>query len=227
MGQDKFISYLRMPMQQQGSAGLGIDAQREAVYGYLKEGYWRLLKEFVEFEGRRRADRPRLDEALALCQATGATLLIARLEGLSRDAGFLLALHQAGVRFIAIDRPEANETTVSIMAMLAQEEHKARSRRTKEALAAAKARGILLGRPDNLTGEAAQRGRAIGIQAHQAKADAFARQHIGRIRLLLEQGASLRSIARTLNGEGVLTARGKANAWTARAVKNLIDRVRE
>jgi DNA invertase Pin-like site-specific DNA recombinase len=227
MEQDRYISYLRMSTQQQGTLGLNIDAQREAVYGYLKEGYWRLLKEFVEVESRKRPDRPRLQEALALCQTTGATLLIARLDRLSRDAKFLLALQQAGVKFMAIDRPAANESTVSIMALLADEEHKAISRRTKEALAAAKARGVLLGRPDNLTGEAAQRGRNIGIQAHQAKADTFARQHIGRIRLLQEQGASLRAIARVLNGEGVLTARGKAHAWTARAVKNLIERVRE
>lgn len=224
MEQDKFISYLRLSTQQQEAWGLGIEAQRAAIYGYLKEGYWKLLKEFVEIESGKRNNRPRLQEALERCKATGSTLLIAKLDRLSRDAHFLQGLQKAGVRFIAVDMPSANELTVGIMALVAEEERKAISRRTKEALAAAKARGVKLGSPANLSGEAARRGRAIGLESRKAKADEFARQRIGRIRQLLEQGASLHAIARTLNSEGILTARGKTNAWTARAVKNVIER---
>lgn len=226
MEQEKFVSYLRLSTRQIGAALPSIDEQRAAIYGYLKEGYWKLFKEFVEVEAGKRPNRPRLHEALQLCEATGATLLIARFDRLGRDIQFLLSLHASGVRFVAIDMPSANELTVGIMAQMAQEERKEISRRTKEALAAAKARGVKLGNPANLTSEVAQRGRAIGLESHRAKADAFARQHISRIREYQAQGASLHAIAKKLNSEGVLTARGKANAWTARAVKNVIERVR-
>src|SRR3954464_232429 len=104
--------------------------------------------------------RPKLAEALALCRLHNATLVIAKLDRLSRDAAFLLGLQRAGVRFVAADMPEANELGAGIMAVVAQAERKMISARTKAALAAAKARGVRLGKPENLRNQHV--GRAVG-----------------------------------------------------------------
>jgi len=104
------------------------------------------------------------------------------------------------------------------MALVAQEERNAISKRTTEALAAAKARGVKLGNPDNLSKEAAERGRAAGVDIIKTRADDFAQECIFRINLLREIGLSFNGKARILNKEGILTATGKSNAWTARSV---------
>ncbi len=108
--------------------------------GFLNGGRWSVIREVVEVESGKRADRPKLAEALALCRLHGATLLVAKLDRLSRNAAFLFNLRDAGVRFIAADMPEANEMTVGIMAVVAEGERKAISKRTTEALAAARVR---------------------------------------------------------------------------------------
>jgi DNA invertase Pin-like site-specific DNA recombinase len=92
-----------------------------------------LVAEFVEVESGKHDDRPKLAEALALCRLHNATLIIAKLDRLSRDAHFLLGLQKAGVRFVAADMPEANEMVVGIMAVVAQAERKMISERTKAA----------------------------------------------------------------------------------------------
>jgi len=224
MATGKYISYLRVSTTRQGASGLGLEAQRANIENYLNGGEWTLLKEFVEVESGKNSDRPKLHEALQLCRATGATLLIAKLDRLSRDAHFLIGLQKAGVKFVAVDMPTANELTVGIMALVAQEERKAISERTKEALAAAKARGIKLGNPKNLTREAAEHGRAAGVIAIKHRADNFARDCIDRINQLKADGKSLNAIATILNQEGILSATGKTNSWTARAVLNVIGR---
>src|SRR5262249_60483162 len=93
------------------------------------------------------ANRPELGKAIAACRALGAKLVIARLDRLSRDAHFLLGLEKAGIEFVAVDMPHANRLTVGIMALVAQQEREAISQRTKAALQAAKARGVVLGKP--------------------------------------------------------------------------------
>ncbi len=157
-----FVSYLRVSTERQGRSGLWLEAQRKAVADFLTGGSWRHVAELVEVESGSRDNRPRLSEAMALCRLHGATLVIAKLDRLSRDAAFLLNLQKAGVRFVAADMPEANELVVGIMAVVAQAERKMISTRTKAALAAAKARGVRLGKPENLSNrEAGQaRGRA-------------------------------------------------------------------
>jgi DNA invertase Pin-like site-specific DNA recombinase len=223
----KYISYLRVSTARQGISGLGLEAQKVSIENYVRGGDWTLLKEFVEVESGKNSDRPKLHEALELCQATGSTLLIAKLDRLSRDAHFLLGLQKAGAKFIAVDMPTANELTVGIMALVAQEERKAISKRTKEALAAAKARGVQLGSPANLNKQAATKGRKTGVIAIKNKANEFAQARIARVQQLEAKGLSLNGIARVLNNEGILSARGKSNAWTAQAVKNVIDRATE
>src|SRR5215207_5058697 len=160
MSKGRYVSYLRVSTDRQGRSGLGLEAQRKAVADFLNGGRWDLIAEFVEVESGKRDDRPKLAEALALCRLHNATLVIAKLDRLSRDAAFLLNLQKAGVRFVAADMPEANELVVGIMAVVAQAERKMISARTKAALAAAKARGVRLGKSENLRNQ--DRGRVRG-----------------------------------------------------------------
>ena len=145
MASGKWVSYFRVLTDRQGKSGLGIEAQQAAVADFLNGGRWKVLGEFIEVESGKRDDRPELAKAIALCRVHGARLLIAKLDQLSRDAHFLLGLEKAGVEFTAADMPNANRLTVGIMAMVAEEERRMISARTKAALAAAKARGVKLG----------------------------------------------------------------------------------
>lgn len=218
MPSGKFAAYYRVSTARQGRSGLGLDAQKVAVREWLNGGDWQLVGEFQDVESGKRNDRAGLQAALEASRLRGATLVIAKLDRLSRDAAFLLTLQNGGVKFIAVDMPEANELTVGIMAVVAQAERKMISSRTKAALTAAKARGRVLGgykggrKPDPQE----------GVQAIKAQADAFA----ARVRPLVDdlrgQGMSLRQIAERLETEGVETARG--GAWTADAVRRVMQR---
>ena len=151
MHEAKFVAYLRVSTARQGQSGLGLEAQREAVAGYLRAGARTPCGEFIEVESGKGSNaldrRPQLRLALDACRRYKATLVIAKLDRLSRDAHFLTGLHNAGVKFVAVDMPEANEMVVTIMAAVAQAERRMISERTKAALAAAKARGVKLGTP--------------------------------------------------------------------------------
>src|SRR5262245_21085937 len=147
----KFVAYLRVSTDRQGKSGLGLEAQREAVQRFIQaRGGVIVAREYVEVESGKRNDRPKLAQALKQCRLTGATLVVAKLDRLSRNAAFLLTLRDSGVDFVAADLPEANTMTVGVMAIVAQHEREAISARTKAALAAARARGIKLGRGHRL-----------------------------------------------------------------------------
>jgi DNA invertase Pin-like site-specific DNA recombinase len=223
MANGKFISYLRVSTTKQGQSGLGLEAQRKAVTDFLNGGNWTLLAEFVEVESGKKNDRPELNKALAHCKLTGATLVIAKLDRLSRNAHFLLGLQEAGVHFIAADMPTANELTVGIMALVAQEERKAISARTKAALAAAKERGVKLGCP-NGAAHLRQYGNELGVEAVKRNADERAWKLANVVKEIQAKGiTSLKGIADELNRMGVTTARG--GAWYASSVKNLLTRI--
>ncbi len=136
----RLVAYERVSTARQGRSGLGLDAQRKAIDDYACARHATVLGRFTEIESGSRNDRPELDKALILARLTGATLVIAKLDRLSRDAAFLLTLQASGARLLACDMPQANDLTVGIMALVAQQEREAISRRTREALAAAKAR---------------------------------------------------------------------------------------
>jgi DNA invertase Pin-like site-specific DNA recombinase len=222
MATGKFVSYLRVSTDRQGKSGLGLESQRSAVADFLNGGDWHLIKEFVEVESGKRCDRPVLDEVLKACRVYDATLVIAKLDRLSRDAHFLLGLEKAGVDFVAADMPRANRLTVGIMAMVAEEERRMISERTKAALAAAKRRGTKLGgyRGAKIT----RKIREAGSAATAAIAAARATDIAPIIAELQAAGAtSLRAIAAGLNERGIRTARG--STWTAVQVDRVLDRI--
>jgi DNA invertase Pin-like site-specific DNA recombinase len=207
----KFISYLRVSTQQQGHAGLGIQAQRTAVRQYLDGGRWKLLKEFVEVESGKRNDRPELERALALCKATGARLVIAKLDRLSRNAAFLLKLRDSGTKFVAADMPDATELTVGILAVVAEDEARRISQRTKAALAEAKKRGTKLGNPNGARPlRAAGKGNVAALAAKKANSIRYA-QNLAPIIAEIEAGGvtTLRGIAEALAEKEIYTPGGR------------------
>jgi DNA invertase Pin-like site-specific DNA recombinase len=143
----KFIAYYRVSTDKQGQSGLGLDAQRAAVMNYLNGGNWKLVGEFTEVESGKHSDRVQLRAAQAACKKHKAKLVIAKLDRLSRNVAFIANLLEAGTDFVAADNPHANKAMVQMMAVFAEMERDAISKRTKEALAAAKARGVKLGNP--------------------------------------------------------------------------------
>lgn len=216
----KFVSYIRVSTAKQGTSGLGLEAQREAIRRHLHGSPCELLEEYREVESGRKADRRELGKALRHCQVTGATLVIAKLDRLSRDPDFLGLLMKAGTDFVACDMPDANKLTIRIMAAFAEHEREAISQRTKAALQAAKARGVVLGRPGNLSKDAADKGRKIGRAAKLARSAEFAAQ-VRPLAEAMRPSMSLRKIAAQFNHDHVQTATGKGK-WTATAVMKLL-----
>lgn len=224
MANGVFVSYLRVSTAKQGQSGLGLEAQRKAVADYLNGGNWHLVTEVVEIESGKRSDRPKLEEALRLCRLHNATLVIAKLDRLSRDAHFLLGLEKAGVDFVAADMPSANRLTVGIMAMVADEERRMISKRTRDALAAAKARGKKLGGDRGNLPAVADQGRAASIAVRQGRAQRRAADLAPILAEVRASGAvSLREIAAALNARRIPTARG--GSWSAVQVKRLLEQV--
>jgi DNA invertase Pin-like site-specific DNA recombinase len=192
------------------------------------------LKSYTEVESGKRDDRPALTKAMEQARLTGATLLIAKLDRLSRDAHFLLGLQKAGVAFVAADMPEANALTVGIMALVAQQEREAISRRTREALAAAKIRITETGqkkRPEikrlgcpNGAAHLRRFGNGLAVTALKAAASARAKGLASTIEAIMGEGVtSANGIAKALNERSIATPRG--GIWTARSVLNVVARL--
>jgi DNA invertase Pin-like site-specific DNA recombinase len=218
----QFVAYFRVSTDKQGRSGLGLEAQDAAVMNWLNGGKWELLGKFTEQEsGKRHDNRPQLKAALDLCRRRKATLVIAKLDRLTRNAAFLGNLLESGVKFVAVDNANATPLTIRILAAVAQEEREQISNRTKAALQAKKARGALLGfanpgRKGPSPTEAARiRGRRISQDARQ-----FAANTLPIIASIKKAGVSTYSgVAKALNDRGVPTARG--TSWYAATVKNL------
>jgi DNA invertase Pin-like site-specific DNA recombinase len=212
----QYVAYYRVSTDKQGQSGLGLEAQQAAVKQYVDS----IIHSFTEIESGKHDDRPQLQAAIALCKRTGAALLIAKIDRLSRQAAFLLTLRDSGVQIVAADMPHAGTLEFGIRAVVAQHEREEISRRTKAALAAAKARGVRLGSPNPAAGSAA------GVASIQAKADAFAELVAPIVReIIAKAGArTLRDIAAALQARGVKTSRG-GHAWHASQVSALLQRM--
>lgn len=219
----KFVSYLRVSTDKQGKSGLGVDAQREAVQNYLNGGDWRLFGEYVEVESGKHDDRPQLAKALAHCKLIGATLIVAKLDRLSRNQAFLMSVYEgtgeSGVVFCdlpTIPAGPVGKFIVQQMAAVAELERGLISQRTKAALAQSKKKlgGYRGGKkPD----------AALATEARQRVADGFAAGVAPIMREMQSHGSSLHRIAAEMGARGIRTARG--GQWTATAVKNALARV--
>ena len=221
----RLVAYERVSTARQGASGLGLEAQRKTIEDFAASRCAKVLARFTEVESGRKANRPELAKALHLAKVTGATLVIAKLDRLSRNAAFLLALRDSGVRFIAVDMPEANDLTVGIMALVAQAEREAISRRTKEALAVAKARGVKLGNPNGA--ESLRRAGKGGV-ALRAAVSANARDFAANLATVVAEirasgHTSLRAVASELAFRGMKTRRG--GEWRPSNVRGLLDRI--
>lgn len=217
---NKFIAYYRVSTQKQGQSGLGLAAQKSSVKGYVT-GDAEVISEYREVESGTRNNRSQLNRALAECEETGATLLIAKLDRLSRNASFILRLRDSKVNFIAVDNPDINNLTVGILALVAQDEAERISSRVTSALGEIKInisrdgyhiskagnRITSLG-SDNITDSI----RMKGVAAIKKKAmDNKESKKAGALILSLkDSGKSFYAIAKILNDSGFVTPRGKA-----------------
>jgi DNA invertase Pin-like site-specific DNA recombinase len=219
----RFVAYYRVSTDRQGRSGLGLDAQRDAVARHAAGTGGVVQAAFEEVESGRRSDRPQLARAMAECRLRRCVLLIAKLDRLARDAHFLLGLEKAGVEFIAADMPYANRLTIGVMALVAEEEARATSIRTKAALAAAKARGTRLGNPNLRRGDAA--GASQARATWSAIADTHAMEAAPYIIAARQAGATtLSQLAAALTARGVRTPRGHEK-WSPWQIRRVLDRV--
>ena len=224
----KYIAYYRVSTAKQGRSGLGLDAQRELVRQFLAgtSGFPPII-EFVEEESGRRTDRPALGAALAACRIHRATLIIAKLDRLSRNQAFLMSLVDSGVDVVFCDFPQipagaAGRFMLQSMASVAELEAGLISERTKAALQAKVARDGQWDRnaSHHLIPGAGQQAATAAVKA---AADARAADLLGHLQQLQAAGVtSLQALARQLNADGIPTARG--GQWTATAVKRVLER---
>lgn len=220
MATGKFIAYYRVSTQKQGQSGLGLEAQQQAVMNYLNGGDWELLSDIVEIETGKGADaldrRPKLKDAIAACKKQKATLIIAKLDRLARNVHFVSGLIETGVDFVCADMPQANKVMLQMHSVMAEWERDQISSRTKSALAAAKARGVVLG-------AAGATNLKPNIQQRQQAAIEFANRLRGVIEGMVAQGLSQRAMCEELNQLGVKTAKG--GSWSLIQLQRVINKI--
>jgi DNA invertase Pin-like site-specific DNA recombinase len=209
----RYIGYFRVSSQRQGIFGLGLEAQQEQVRKFADQDGAELLEEYIEIESGKISDRPVLAEAMEACRRAKATLVIAKLDRLARNVAFVSRLLERRIEFKACDMPHADRTTLQMMAVFGELESRLISERTKAALAAAKARGVELGK----------NGKILGAE-HRQVATAFAQTMVAPISDARRSGASsCTSIADWLNRAGIASRGG--GSWHATSVSRLIRRL--
>jgi DNA invertase Pin-like site-specific DNA recombinase len=217
----KYIAYFRVSTAKQGLSGLGLEAQEHTVTNYLTSVNGNLINSFQDIESGKKNNRPELEKALRKCRLTGATLLIAKLDRLSRNRSFLMELQDSSITFVCCDMPQATNLTVGIMACMAEYESELISERTTAALKAAKARGVVLGNPSlHLI-------RNLDTTAATAKRVENAQQRNTELKLVIEElqaessePLSLREVADKLNMAGYTSPRG--GALHANSIKRVL-----
>lgn len=216
----KYVTYIRVSTNRQGQSGLGLEAQTKAIDEYLNGGDWEIIRNFQEIEtGTNKKKRPQLMKALELCEETGATLLVAKIDRLARNVAFVSKLLESKIDFVAADMPMANKLTIHIIAAMAEYESDQISKRTKDALAVVKGRGVKLGNPNP---DAAMR---LGRAVRTAQADEKAEEVYAVIERIRKLGVTtLRGIGQELQDRKVVTSLNKKK-WGPEQVKAVICRV--
>lgn len=202
----KYIAYYRVSTHKQGISGLGLEAQRSDVSRFVERGRV-LIAEYQDIESGKKNNRPNLIRAIDECKKLGATLLIAKLDRLSRNASFILTLRDTKVDFVCCDMPDANSITIGIMAIFAQDERERISQRTKAALAELRHKGVKLGSPQNLT--QAARDTSLLIRQQNAINNESNRKAGALIVSLRNGGKTFYQITKEVNRLGFTTRTGK------------------
>lgn len=209
----KYIAYLRVSTDKQGQSGLGLDAQQHAIAPYQPD----ILSIYTEIESGKNDHRPQLLAALAHCERDKATLLIAKLDRLSRDAAFLFTLRKSGVQILAADMPSAGMLEYGIRAIFAQHEREQISQRTRAALAQAKAKGKKLGSP------CPHKGAAVSAQRKRERAATYAKTLAPTLSTLSERCNSYQQMADALTLKGISTPSG-GTRWSKSSVHAVMTR---
>jgi DNA invertase Pin-like site-specific DNA recombinase len=217
MQAQRFIGYIRVSTAKQGASGLGLDAQKRAVADFVQARGGELLKEFREVESGKRNDRPELRAALAAAKRAGASLVVAKLDRLSRNVAFLATLMESGVEFTCCDNPHATPFTIHILAAVAEWEREQISKRTRAAMQEAKGRGQLFGSAvpgkwegrESVRDAALAKGRRRAAKVRADKARSEYADLLPQIQAMRGAGKSLAEIAEALNTEGHTTRTGK------------------
>jgi DNA invertase Pin-like site-specific DNA recombinase len=218
----KLIGYFRVSTQKQGVSGLGLEAQRDCVGNYAKSVGGTIIRSYQEIESGAKDDRPELAKAITDARRSKAIIVVGKLDRLARDAHLISGLQKAGVRFVACDMPDADETMIGVYAYFGQRERKLISERTKAAMAVAKSRGVEFGTPENFTQAGREKGAAKAGVAHKRAADDAYGDLSPMIQELREQGLTLDAIASRLNDEGHTTRTGAA--WGKMQVSRILKR---
>ena len=221
-----YIAYYRVSTQQQGRSGLGLESQMSIVRGFVRESDT-IISEYTDIESGKNNNRPQLLAAISQANETGATLLIAKLDRLSRNAGFIFMLKDSKVNFVCCDMPEANTLTIGIFATVAQYERELISQRTKSALGALKRRGCILGNPNGFTGSAQIKATATkqakaATNGNTTKAKAVIKDMIELYRYR-NQRLTIGIVAYELNRYGCTTATGQR--FTKSNVRRILESV--
>lgn len=210
-----YISYLRVSTGKQAASGLGLESQQSTIQDFIVKNGGELLQEVIEVESGRKDNRPELLKALSLCRKHNATLLLPKLDRLSRSVSFISRLMDSGIRFVVCDMPTASDFTLHIYSAVAQEERRLISERTKNALAAAKARGVRLG----------ENGRILACNNYAAAID-FAESLRPKIEELRTSGhKTCQSLCDELNRLQIPTFRGNNTSWHIPQVHKLLKRL--
>lgn len=215
MSTTQFVAYYRVSTARQGLSGLGLDVQFDAANRFVLEKNGTLLAEITEVESGKKAQRPELLRAIELCRRSGATLLIEKLDRLARNVAFIANLLESGVRFVAIDMPNADRFMLHVYAAMAEEEGRRISERTRSALASAKARGVKLG----------SNGKHLA-ERRRNEADARAFALTGALQtLLVAEGLTFRQAAERLNAAKVAAPGGRL--WHSTTVFRVWKRIKD
>lgn len=217
----KFVSYYRVSRKEQGISGLGLSAQKSSVVKYVESQDGVIIQEFTEIEtGTNKRERIEIHKAIQMAKNENAVLVIAKLDRLARNVSFVSSLMDAGIEFLAVDMPSANNFTIHIFSALAEQEAKLIGSRTRLALAELRKSGVTLGNPKNLNSDA----RAKGIQKIKENAinNDRNRQAQSVILSCKERGMSYREIAKYLNDLNFKTRYG--NQFLAPTVYQLYNK---